>query len=261
MKNHGIIFDIKKFSLHDGPGIRTTVFFKGCPLNCWWCHNPESQNNDIEYMNKPRLVTEKVLVGRKILIEEIMKEIEKDIIFFDQSNGGVTFSGGEPLLQYEFLFSLLKKCKNLDLKTVVDTTGYCDYDKLKSISDITDILLYDLKIINNDEHKKYTGVSNTLILENLQKISLKRKNTRIRIPLICGITDTYENILGIIKLISPLHNIDRIDILPYIKAGIEKYRRLERNYRLKERMSPTDERVEEIKNMFEESGYIVKVGG
>ncbi|MFO7890106.1 MAG: glycyl-radical enzyme activating protein, partial [bacterium] len=198
----GTIFDIKKYSIHDGPGIRTTVFFKGCPLRCWWCQNPESQNT------KPDIIPagiskrkfhiqykkDKELIGMEMTAEEVMAEIRKDIIFYDESGGGVTFSGGEPLFQPDFLHQLLFKCKKEDIHTAVDTCGYASREVVERIIPLTDLFLFDLKLMDDQEHKKYTGVDFQPIKDNLIFLSNQNSVISIRIPVIPGITDTKVNL-------------------------------------------------------------------
>ena len=170
----GIIFNIKHFAVHDGPGIRTTVFFKGCPLSCRWCHNPESINPNLEEIEVPYArvsVTAKKCgkdtVGKKVQVSEIMSEVLKDVIFYDESGGGITISGGEPLMQPDFLFSLLKECKIHNIHTCVDTSGYAPRKIIESIVDYVDLFLYDIKLLDNEEHVRYTGVKNDRIFQNL----------------------------------------------------------------------------------------------
>jgi len=175
MQIRGTIFDLKKFAIHDGPGIRTTVFFKGCPLDCAWCHNPEGVKPHRETFtvlargggtDRDGCEKEEV-VGREVTVDEVMEEIEKDVIFYEQSGGGVTFSGGEPLQQEEFLAALLRECAVKNIRTAVDTSGFAPWEALERIARQTDMILYDLKIINEQEHVKYTGVVNKLVLARL----------------------------------------------------------------------------------------------
>lgn len=166
----GTIFDIKKFALHDGPGIRTTIFLKGCPMRCPWCHNPESQNPEPEAMTATNLpggnrpVVQEI-VGRQVTVREVMWEIRKDLLFYDESGGGVTFSGGEPLMQPKFLTALLTASKRSGIRTALDTTGYAPWIELENILPLVDLFLYDLKFIDDSLHQKYTGVSNRLVFE------------------------------------------------------------------------------------------------
>ncbi len=179
MSNTGIIFDIKKYAIHDGPGIRTTIFFKGCSMVCQWCHNPESKNFGIEdFVVKDRVKksTKHKMVGYEISVDDVMKIVEKDRVFYDESNGGVTFSGGEPLLQINFLLELLKRCKKSNIHTVVDTSGAASWKDFEKIRNYVDLFLYDLKLIDDDLHQKYTGVSNKRAHKNIMKIIIEGSN-------------------------------------------------------------------------------------
>src|SRR6056297_2087907 len=157
------IFDIKHFAVHDGPGIRQTIFFKGCPLNCWWCHNPESQNKTPENYTQTNKLDGKTFrkeatLGYQISVEELIKIIVGDQIFFEESGGGVTFSGGEPLMQSDILLEILKRCKENNIHTCIDTTGFASGETLQVIAEKNDLFLYDLKLIDDELHQKYTGV-------------------------------------------------------------------------------------------------------
>lgn len=268
MKNKGIIFDIKKFAIHDGPGIRTTIFLKGCPLTCWWCHNPESQSPKAEYMLKtkgkgktPASKGERELVGREITLNEIIREIEKDRIFYEESGGGVTFSGGEPVTQFEFLNTVATKCKDLDIHTALDTSGYCAFKILNWLGKVIDLFLYDLKFIDNEIHTVYTGVSNEMILDNLTRLARLKHKIIIRIPVIPDITDTDKNIEQICEHLTSLREIKEIVLLPYMKMGEDKYRRLKRECKLKNTPVPTEERLNEILKKVKTYGFKVKIGG
>ncbi|MHA1167488.1 MAG: glycyl-radical enzyme activating protein [Candidatus Hodarchaeales archaeon] len=268
MKNvEGYIFDIKKFAVHDGPGIRTTVFMKGCPLNCWWCHNPESQRKEPEKMfSSTGLYSMPVddrysLIGRKVTTRNVMLEIEKDIIFYDDSGGGVTFSGGEPLFQLDFLNSLLEECKTRGIHSALDTTGYSSPEALEKVDKFVDLYLFDLKIIDDEKHLKYTGVSNKNILKNLEYLDSLEKEIIIRFPVIPGITDSYKNIEQVRVLTNSMNSIKRIDLLPYNLLGVEKYRKLERNYLLKDLKPPADEKIAGIKEHLENTGIEIQIGG
>ncbi|TFH23120.1 MAG: radical SAM protein, partial [Bacteroidia bacterium] len=165
------VLDIKRFAVHDGPGIRTTVFLKGCPLSCWWCHNPESQSMkpvtvDIERKVNGRSVSGKKVYGESMEVEAVLESILKDTHFYEESGGGVTFSGGEPMMQSGGLKRLLEECKGRGLHTTVDTSGYAAQEHFEEIMDVTDLFLYDLKNMSPELHKKYTGVDNQLILSN-----------------------------------------------------------------------------------------------
>lgn len=268
LKETGVIFDIKHFAVHDGPGIRTTVFFKGCPLSCWWCHNPESINSEPEKIIA--VITSftgigkkcgKDIVGREVTVTEIMQEIMKDVIFYDESGGGVTLSGGEALIQPDFLLSLLMKCKENNIHTCLDTSGYAPKQTFSKILNYVDLFLYDLKLINDDAHKKFTGVSNESIIQNLNYLCESNKQIIIRIPIIPNITDTDVNISQIAEHIANLDYIQRVDILPYNQMGEDKYMRMEKQYLLNNVNPPSEERMFQIREKLESYGFKVKIGG
>lgn len=256
----GNIFDIKKFSLHDGPGIRTTIFFAGCPLNCWWCHNPESlivnrhnRNNSCEDLQNK--------LSKKYSLAEVFDIIKKDIIFYDESGGGVTFSGGEPSIQIDFLELILEKCKNNSISTTIDTCGYAPQKSFERIYKSTDLFLYDLKLLNNELHIKYTGVSNKLILENLEFLDNVNANIIIRIPLIPKITDTKENLHLIANYLSKLNHVKRVDLLPYNKLAEDKYRRMQQTPKLGNLETQTDTELIELKSIIESFGIETRLNG
>lgn len=292
-KEKGLIFNIQRFSIHDGPGIRTVVFFKGCPLRCLWCHNPEGQimkkemviwddrcigcktcfktcpNSAVEDPSKCVLCGECVkecpadareIVGKEMSIEEIMAEIEKDRIFYEQSGGGVTFSGGEPLFQYNFLISILKKCKDNGIHTAIETCGYSNWEILLSISKYTDLFLFDLKVMDDESHRKFTGVSNKMILENLKRLSSNHKNIIIRIPVVPGVNDNIENIKKTAEFVSSL-GIKEVHLLPFHKGGVDKYRRLRRDYKFGVESSQSKDAINLFFKVLEEKKIKVKIGG
>lgn len=252
----GIVFSLEEFSVFDGPGIRTTVFLKGCPLKCTWCHNPEGQNKNAEIIRSPN-----GCIGCKSCIENGIEENGK-IVFTEESikkcpmnllrvcgevtdseelcnkllknknildnGGGVTFSGGEPLMQSEFVFSCLDILKN-KLHTAIQTCGFCDEETFEFALEKSDYFLFDLKIADNDLHKKYTGVSNTLIINNFKKLAQSRKDFVVRIPLIPAVTDTEDNITHFSELLSA-NKINYVELLPYNKMAGGKYKMLQREY-------------------------------
>ncbi len=225
MSKTGIIFDIKKYAIHDGPGIRTTIFFKGCSMGCQWCHNPESKNFGVEnFLVKDRVkkITKNETVGYEISVDEVIKIIKKDKVFYDESGGGVTFSGGEPFIQTNFLLEILKECKRSNIHTTVDTCGETSWENLKKINEYVDLFLYDLKIIDNALHNKYTGVSNNRIHENLGKLIDSGNQIEIRIPLIPGITDTDINLNNLIEFISSFKIKPSVILLPYNPLNRDK---------------------------------------
>jgi len=299
----GMIFDIKRYAIHDGPGIRTTIFFKGCPLHCPWCHNPEGIKMEKEIIfwedrcikcgdceivcpekaitlsNKgfPEINIEKCtlcgeclkvchpqaieVVGKEMSVEEVMTEIEKDLIFYDQSGGGVTFSGGEPLMQPEFLKELLKRCKERYIHTAVDTTGYVNRKKLIEVAEYVDLFLYDLKLMDSKMHKYYTGVSNEPILENLKELSRMEKNINIRIPVIPGVNDSSKNINKTGEFLASLPFPPMVSLLPYHNSWLNKFKKLNMKWKPYIAKKPDNEKMEEIKHKLEKFGINVKIGG
>ena len=262
----GTIFDIKRYALHDGPGIRTTVFLKGCPLQCPWCQNPEGQNPDPETVvraipieNGTGAISEET-IGRVIDVAEVMKEIEKDVLFFDESGGGVTFSGGEPLAQPEFLESLLDACQEKNLHTCLDTSGYAPLEVFASLVDKVDLFLYDLKLMNDRQHQKYTGASNRLILENLKALDERGKRAIIRFLVIPGITDTEENLSATVDFVASLKNVRDVSLLPYHRFGSEKYKRLRRKNEMEDVPPPSDHTMRSVGARFESCGVRVTTG-
>ena len=251
MIDNRIVFKIQRYSVHDGPGIRTTLFFQGCPLSCPWCHNPESQRMpgkiDLEEMD--------------VLADALMEEIEKDIIFYDDSGGGVTFSGGEPLSRPQLLFRLLNQCREKEIHTCLDTSGYADFETLLIASQKSDLTLYDIKLSDEVVHEALLGKTGSLVLNNLRLLSDRKANIRIRFPLIPKMTDTEENIKGVISFLMN-HTIYRdIHILPFHKAGEGKYAVLKMKNHMKDIKMPSPERVANVKKQFESHGFNVTIGG
>jgi pyruvate formate lyase activating enzyme len=263
----GLIFDIKKYAVHDGPGIRQTIFFKGCPLDCWWCHNPESRRCSEEIILEKKsldglVFTDEKAVGKWMTTDEVMEEIEKDVVFFDESDGGVTFSGGEPLYQFDFLMSLLRACREKGIHTTVDTTGFCKEEIFRKLYGEVDLYLYDLKLMDDELHKKYTGISNRVILKNLESLSGTGEKVILRFPVVPGITNTKENLDQLKKYIEPLDlGLKKISLLPYHDFGKEKYAKFNVANRL-DGIKPLQKKdLQELKAEFEEMGYEVKIGG
>jgi pyruvate formate lyase activating enzyme len=256
----GNIFDIKRYAIHDGPGIRVTVFLKGCPLRCWWCHNPEGLESGIQEMDSAIAGEGREAIGRKISAEELMKEVEKDILFMEESCGGVTFSGGEPMMQSEFLAEALSVCRQKRMHTIVDTCGFMEFNNFERIIDLVDIFYYDLKLIDGDLHKKYTGVSNALIIENLKRLDAVGRRIVIRFPLIPGITDSDDNLEALANLVKSLNGKVEIVVLPYHKTAKGKYQRLGLEYKMKGIEPPSEERLLEVKTWLEGKGITIGTG-
>jgi len=201
-----------------------------------------------------------VIIGKEVKVEDIIKDIEKDVVFYDESDGGVTFSGGEPLLQPYFLDVLLEECKAKNIHTAVDTCGYASHETIGKISDKVDLFLYDIKMMDDKKHRKYTGGSNKLILENLRILAEGGSNLLIRSPIIPGINDDEDNVTKTAKFILS-HGIKQIDLLPYHRAGIEKYRSLNRAYKLEKTQPPSDQDLRSIKEKLIALGLRAKIGG
>jgi pyruvate formate lyase activating enzyme len=293
----GTIFDIKRYAINDGPGIRTAVFFKGCPLECWWCHNPEGQSSQPQLMFRenrcklaracvevcpqtaigwndgPTMDWEKCdqcgkcadvcfagareMVGRNVTAAEVMAEIERDVLFYDQSGGGVTFTGGEPMLQTDFLQETLFLCKEQHIRTAVDTSGHTSWENIKSILPLVDLFLYDVKLIDESRHIKYTSVTNKLILNNLRKLAEAGRHIIVRIPLIPGINDDDENIELYATTLAKFPSLDGAEVMPYHDIGIAKYEALGMEYKLKDLKPPTDEQVNRVEEKLSNHGVAV----
>lgn len=222
MRIRGTIFDIKRFAVHDGPGIRTTVFLKGCPLRCSWCHNPESQPPGCSRFMGVGGPWE---VGRQETADAIVGHIERDTLFFDESGGGVTFSGGEPLAQPDFLMALLARCGEVAIHRTVDTSGYAPQEVLLRVAEQTDLFLYDIKLLDDDRHREHTGVGVGQIIDNLHALCRTPVAIRLRFPVVPGITDDPRNVRAVGALLRSLPRRVPIDVLPYHAAAMDKYPR------------------------------------
>jgi pyruvate formate lyase activating enzyme len=281
------IFAVKRYALHDGPNIRTTIFFKGCPLSCQWCHNPEGIDFDIRVVSKlhgcigcraclsacPEAALELVeggirrdekrctacqdcievcpavvheATGRVVTTAELLAEIIKDQPFFEQSGGGVTFSGGEPLAQPEALLAILHSCAELGIHRVVDTCCYAATDKLLAVAALTDLFLVDLKHMDNARHKQHTGVGNELILRNLKTLAESGAAIRIRLPLVAGINDSQENITATAEFLAGCRGVQGVDLLPFHPSAKAKYRKLNQDFFGREMAAPSRERLAAI---------------
>ena len=271
------IFDIERNSYVDGPGIRTTVFFKGCNLRCAWCHNPESQiarPQMMFYKNKctgcgkckekcPNHLEScelcgkctiycphdaRDICGKEYTVDEVMREILKDKVFYENSGGGVTFSGGECMLQIDFLEAILKECKNNGVHTAVDTAGHVPYERFERILPYTDLFLYDIKCFDSEKHKQYTGVGNELILENLKRLLATDKSVWIRIPIIPTVNDTEEEIRSIRSFLLSCGTPEKVELLPYHAMGEHKYAAIGK--KVKMFSVPSEEKIRQLKNIF-----------
>lgn len=260
------IFDIKHFAVHDGQGIRQTIFFKGCPLNCWWCHNPESQNPEPEkYIRINKLegkeFKKEETVGYKTSVDELFKVIIGDKVFFEESGGGVTFSGGEPLMQTKFLYEITKRCKENHIHTCIDTTGFASLKTIEKIAEVADCFLYDIKLTANDLHQKFTGVPVDEIISNLKWLDHHQKNVILRFPVIPGITNTKKNISELKTLLKSFKSINRIDLLPYHNIQNGKYERFNKENKMKDTKPLSDKYMIQLKSEFESIGFTVNIGG
>ncbi len=299
----GTIFDLKRYAVHDGPGIRLNVFFKGCPLHCLWCHNPEgvafepelmllpnrcarcgdclracsygalSQNGDglvradrsrctlcgdcVEACQREAID----IVGREVSVEEVVAEAEKERVFFEQSGGGVTLTGGEPLAQPAFAEALMDALREKGFHLALDTSGHASPEIFLRLAGKADLVLFDLKLMNEEKHKKYTGVSNRQILENLRALDLTGKPVWVRFPLIPGINDDGANLQAMADFLAGLKSVQQVNVLPYHRGGVEKFRRLGREGEFAVYEPPAEDRVQAIIDFFRTRGFRVKRGG
>jgi len=300
--NTGFIFDIQRYCTHDGPGIRTTVFFKGCPLRCAWCHNPEGLSRSPELMFRPNLCigcldclatcpqgaitstagmpeTDRLrctacgecaeacptgareIAGNEMTAAEVMAVVERDLPFYDESGGGVTFSGGEALLQVEFLGDLLAQCRRNGMHTTLDTSGFAPWAAIEAVRRHVDLFLFDLKGIDDPTHRRVTGVSNRLILQNVIKLSRLGHSLVIRFPLIPGVNDSPESVQRMGEFIQALPHLDHLDLIPYHRIGVDKYRRLGMPYPFGETEPPSQETVEAAASHLRSFNLTVHIGG
>ena len=323
---NGTIFDIKKYSINDGPGIRTTVFFSGCPLSCLWCHNPESQSLkpelmyraghcllcgvcieacpenaitlevDNQVMHLPdatdgygidlkksttirvhKIFTDRnkcvrcqtcvascysgarEFSGREVTVDEVMLQVEREIPFYDESGGGVTFSGGEPLMQPRFLSALLKTCRKQEIHTVVDTSGFANWNAFEQIRGDVDLFLYDLKHMDSIHHREVTGVPNEVILENLRKLSECGNRIVVRVPLVPGINDDEKNLMESGKFLASLSNLEDVELMGYHDIAQAKYEALGRSYSLVGTKPPMEAEMHKAANIFGRFNLKVKI--
>ena len=271
------VFDIQRASFVDGPGIRTTVFFKGCNLRCAWCHNPESQSKEkqmlfhknrctgcgkckercafnlekCEFCGKCALYCPhdaREICGKEYTVDEVMREVLKDKAIYEGSGGGVTFSGGECMLQIDFLEAILKKCKEEGIHTAVDTAGHLPFESFARILPFTDLFLYDIKCLDSEKHEKYTGVKNERILENLERLLKCSASVWVRIPVIPGVNDTKEEMQGIKALLDSFGKPEKVELLPYHAMGEHKYGELGREAEVFS--VPNEARMDVLRHIF-----------
>jgi len=258
MNVSGRIFDVQKFSVHDGPGIRTIVFLKGCFLRCKWCCNPESQKYEIQTMLQNG--KEKV-IGKDVTVAEVLDIVKQDMPYYRRSGGGMTLSGGEMLCQSDFAYALLRGAKEMAINTAVETTGFAPYEKIEKLLPYIDTVLMDIKHTDSAKHKEFTTQPNERILENAVKIAENAKKLIIRVPVIPTFNDTEAEIASIAKFASTLKGVDEINLLPYHNYGKDKYEGLGREYLMGDVPMPTDEHMQKLKAVAESFGLKCKIGG
>ncbi len=254
----GRIFDIQRFSVHDGPGVRTIVFLKGCPLRCRWCCNPESQSYEIEQMT---LAGKTKTVGRDVTVAEVLEAVKKDRVYYRRSGGGLTLSGGEALMQPDFAAALLEAAKREGITTAIESTACAPFSVIEKILPHLDCYLMDIKHMDSNKHKEYTTKPNELILENAVKIAKSGVSLTIRTPVIPTFNDTEEEIGAIARFASRLPGVKEMHILPYHRIGQDKYEGLSREYTLKSIEPPENEKMEKLKKIVESYGLTGKIGG
>jgi pyruvate formate lyase activating enzyme len=291
----GRVFNIQRYSLHDGPGIRTTVFLKGCPARCLWCHNPESQAFDPEVVvfegrcahcgtcetvcpeGAPppgsALCTAcgvcvdacpagaRELAGRDMTVGEVLAEVVKDRIFYEQSGGGVTLSGGEPLAQLPFVTALLEGCRRESIATALDTCGFASQESLLRLVPLVDLFLFDVKLVDDERHRALTGLPSGPILDNLRALAAAHPRVWVRVPIVPGHTDSAADLTATAALLAGLPGVRRVDLLPFHRTGAAKARRLGRDYPLESLAPPAPGQLESLAGIFRERGLAVSIGG
>ncbi len=259
MEQTGRIFDIQKFSTHDGPGIRTIVFLKGCVLRCRWCCNPESQSTKIETMNQNGKVK---TIGYDTTVREVMEKVAQDMPYYRRSGGGLTLSGGECLVQPDFSAALLRAAKEeYGLSTAVESTACAPYETVQKLLPYLDWYLMDIKHTNSEKHKAFTGRDNALILENAKKLARDAKNLVIRVPVIPTFNDAPEEILSIARFAASLGTVKQLHLLPYHRLGYDKYVGLGREYGMGDVLPPDARKMAILKGVAESTGLEVQIGG
>lgn len=297
------ISNIQRFSVHDGPGIRTVVFLLGCPLRCKWCQNPETINakpglmmnhqlcsgcnacvnicpgKAISRDASGRIITDREnccgcwkcnnecyfqarqLTGKLYTVEDVFKEIRKDEVVYKNTGGGVTLSGGEPTLHTDFCFQLLEKCRNYGIHTAIETCGYTDWENFEKLLKVTDLFLYDLKLLDGIKHKNWTGVDNAKILGNLKSLVKASADIIIRVPLIPGVNDDVEEFAGMMSFVKGLGSISSIHIMPFHQIGSSKYEMIGADYQLKDLKEQNKENVDKCAKIAADMGFRVSIGG
>lgn len=258
MSVKGRIFDIQKFSTHDGPGIRTIVFLKGCMLRCKWCCNPESQSPEIETMIQNG--REKI-IGKDVTVGEIIEQVLQDMPYYRRSGGGLTLSGGEAMCQPEFGLALLRSAHDNGINTAIETTVAMPYEVVEEFAKNLDYILMDIKHMDSAKHKEFTTQPNERILENAAKVSKIAKNLTVRVPVIPGFNDTEKEILDIAKFAKSLDRVTQIHLLPYHRLGYDKYIGLGRNYSMGEVKTPSKEQMQLLMKAAQSTGLEVVIGG
>lgn len=301
MSVKGLIFNIQRFSIHDGPGIRTTVFFKGCSLRCFWCHNPESIDPDPQIQVFPQkcigcgkcfevcpanahqmkdgqrvflrelckgcgmcaetcYAEALVMTGKWMTVQEVMDEVEKDKPFYENSQGGLTLSGGEPLLQGKFAKELLEESKKRQIHTVVDTAGNVPWETFEAVLPFVDLFLYDIKVMGQEKHREVTGATNTRIINNLKNLVQRDVDVRIRVPVIPGVNDTPDEMEKIALFLKNLPSIQHVELLPFHNFGEGKYDSLGYKYKAKDYRPPQADYMNKLIRIFKDRGLEVKGG-
>jgi pyruvate formate lyase activating enzyme len=299
----GWVFNIQRFSVHDGPGIRTTVFLKGCPLRCLWCDNPESQRAEPQIVfwdercigcdaclavcsqsaiiadeaGRKQVLPERCdwcgrcleecyaealeQIGRLMTVDEVLSVVEEDRPFYEESGGGVTLSGGEPMAQPGFSQRLLQGCQERDIHTAIETCGHAPWETWQVLLPHLDLILYDLKETDPTRHKRYTGVSNDLILDNLRRLAGTGKRIVVRRPVIPGYNDDPEGIHALARFVQELSTVREIHLLPYHRFGRSKYDRLGQEYPMGDAPSLREEAVTGLQDILASYGLRVRIGG
>ena len=298
----GWVFDIRRYSVHDGPGIRTTVFLKGCALRCAWCHNPESQAAEPQLLYRAdrclacgecvevcaagavalhddRVITDparcalcgactdacptdaRAIVGRRMRVTEVLEAIEHDRLYYDESGGGATFSGGEPLYQPEFIRSLLVSCRERGIRSALDTAGHAPPAIFAEIAHLADVVLFDLKHMDAALHRVGTGVTNDLILDNLRRLAAAGGEVVVRVPLVPGFNDTASNLQRTAAFVAALDPVPLVQLLPFHVAAKEKHRRFGLPYRQRDAETHTETALSTFRSWFERAGVRATIGG